>query len=89
MVKTKASEALRLMVDPPRVSQVEIAEACNVSQQAVSAWAQGRMKPTPDRMRLLQDRFGIPMQDWTDSANGGRRKQAPSKKVRVKRAANG
>lgn len=80
-VKTKGSEALRLMVAPPRVSQFEIAQACDVSQQAVSAWARGHMQPTPERMRVLQDRFGIPMESWTDDAP----KERPARRRSVNR----
>lgn len=66
MKDTKGSQALRKLVTPPRVNQQTVAERCKVSQQAVSGWMQGRAKPTPDRMRVLQDEFGIPMEAWTE-----------------------
>jgi transcriptional regulator with XRE-family HTH domain len=65
---TKGAVALREIVAPPRINQTEIAEACEVTQQAVSGWLSGRSKPTADRMRVLQDRYGIPMEAWTESA---------------------
>ena len=63
---TKGAVALREMVAPPRINQAEIAEACSVTQQAVSGWLSGRAKPTADRMRILQDKYGIPMESWTE-----------------------
>lgn len=65
---TKGAIALRGLVAPPRVNQAEVAEACAVTQQAVSGWLSGRAKPTVDRMRILQDRYGIPMEAWTEQA---------------------
>lgn len=65
---TKGAVVLRGIVAPPRVNQAEVAEACAVTQQAVSGWISGRAKPTADRMRVLQDLYGIPMESWTEPA---------------------
>ena len=62
---SKASEALKSLVTPARVRLEEIASRCNVSRQAVSSWLRGDMQPSPERMRILEDEFGIPMRDWT------------------------
>ncbi|MBA3964158.1 MAG: helix-turn-helix transcriptional regulator [Chthoniobacterales bacterium] len=64
--KTKGAQALQRIVAPPRVDQEEVANNCEVTQQAVSGWVKGRAKPTPDRMRILQDKYGIPMESWTE-----------------------
>jgi transcriptional regulator with XRE-family HTH domain len=71
MTVTKAARQLEGLVFPkPETTQAEIARLCNVSPQAVSGWINGRSKPTPDRMRLLKDRFGIPMEAWTEVEGG-------------------
>jgi transcriptional regulator with XRE-family HTH domain len=67
MKVTKGARALEKLVSP-EVSQQEVAELCNVTQQAVSGWLKARSKPTPDRMKLLKDRYGIPMEAWTEDA---------------------
>lgn len=65
---TRGAEALKSLVTPPRVNAAEIAARCEVSTQAVSSWMQGRMLPSPARMRILQDEYGIPMEAWTEDS---------------------
>lgn len=65
---SRGAEALKTLVTPPRVNAAEIAAKCEVSTQAVSSWMQGRMLPSPARMRVLQDQYGIPMEAWTEEA---------------------
>jgi transcriptional regulator with XRE-family HTH domain len=66
MKDTKGAQSLRNLVTPKRIAQQEVADKCGVSQQAVSSWMQSRAKPTPDRMRVLQEVFDISMESWTD-----------------------
>lgn len=51
----------------PRLTQADLAEKLGVSQQTVSAWVKGVANPTADRMRRLEDEFGIPMRAWTEA----------------------
>ena len=43
-------------------SQKEMADKYNVSQQAWSKWENGGNTPTPDKMKLLEDDIGVPME---------------------------
>jgi transcriptional regulator with XRE-family HTH domain len=64
--KTAAQQKLRDLVSPKH-TQAELAEKLGVSQQTVSAWVNGVANPTADRMRRLEDEFGIPMRAWTEA----------------------
>lgn len=64
--KTRGQKQLRDLVSP-RLTQAELAEKLGVSQQAISAWVNGVANPTADRMRQLEDEFGIPMRAWTEA----------------------
>ena len=67
---SSAAKALRALVtpSPTRFTQSQVADSCGVSQQAVSNWLAGAALPAPHHMRILEDRFGIPMRDWTEAA---------------------
>lgn len=64
--KTQGQKELRRLV-LPRLTQAELAEKMGVSQQTVSAWVNGIANPTADRMRRLEDEFGISMRSWTEA----------------------
>lgn len=64
--RTKGQQQLKELVSP-KLTQAELAEKLGVSQQAISAWVNGVANPTADRMRQLEDEFGIPMRSWTEA----------------------
>jgi transcriptional regulator with XRE-family HTH domain len=68
--KTKGQQELRQLV-LPKLTQAELAEKLGVSQQTVSAWVNGVANPTTDRMRRLEDEFGIPMRSWAEMPGDG------------------
>jgi transcriptional regulator with XRE-family HTH domain len=63
---TKGAQLLRDKVAPRRITQEQLAEQLNVSQQAVSSWVHGVAKPTPERMAQIEDLLGIPMRAWAE-----------------------
>lgn len=54
-----------------RMTQVQLAEHLDVSQQAVSAWIRGTSRPDFRRQILLQDLFGIHAADWEIETTDG------------------
>lgn len=50
------------------ISQTALADWLGVSQQAVWAWLNGVALPSPDYMAMIEQRFGIPMRQWTEDA---------------------
>lgn len=60
---TKASQALRAALTP-KMTQEQLAAQLDVTQQAISSWANGRTSPSPEVMAKLEDILQIPMRDW-------------------------
>ena len=67
-VKTvKLNERLISLRKDKRMSQQDLAEALNVSRQAVSRWEVGIAIPSMDNLLALSKLFGVP----TDELMGG------------------
>jgi transcriptional regulator with XRE-family HTH domain len=82
MAESKASKQLRELLSP-KLTQVELAERLQVTQQAVSSWVSGRTAPKRKYMAALEDLAGIPMRAWTEppaeqQSKGRTRKARPS-----------
>lgn len=67
MATSKAAAALKKAVSP-QTTQEQVAEACGVTQQAVSNWVNGVARPKPENMATIEQLLGIPMRDWTEPA---------------------
>jgi transcriptional regulator with XRE-family HTH domain len=65
------SRAVRLLEKKlhPELTQTELARQLGVKKQNVSQWMSGWARPTPERMKALQDLLGIPMEAWTQPAD--------------------
>lgn len=57
------SERLAELRKKKGLSQMELAEALNVSRQSVSLWENGSTTPTVDRLQLLAEFYGITMDE--------------------------
>lgn len=55
----KLSERLVELRKKKGLSQMELAEALNVSRQSVSLWENGSTTPTVDRLQFLAEFYGI------------------------------
>lgn len=45
------------------ISQFEVAEALNVSRQAISRWETGRAKPSTEKLIALSRLYGVPLDE--------------------------
>lgn len=62
---------LRSCLEPPpkkALTQAQIAEACDVTPQAVSQWVQGKVRPKSQVRKMLSALLGIPEEDWLTAA---------------------
>ena len=50
----------------PRITQAQLAEKLEVTQQAVSAWLHGRSRPDLAKMLKIEALLGIPIASWAD-----------------------
>lgn len=57
------SERLAELRKKKDLSQMELAEALNVSRQSVSLWESGSTTPMVDRLQLLAEFYGITMDE--------------------------
>jgi transcriptional regulator with XRE-family HTH domain len=65
---TKASCALKAVVKPERVmTQKQLSEALDCTQQAVSAWLNGVSQPDTERRQKIEAMFQIPVSDWAEA----------------------
>lgn len=55
----KLSERLLQLRGEKEVSQIELAEALNVSRQAVSRWETGQSTPSTEKLQFLAAYYGI------------------------------
>lgn len=62
--RSRAAVELKRQLSPPVMNQAQLADRLGVSQQAVSAWLNGRAMPEPERMAAIEELLGIPMRDW-------------------------
>lgn len=60
-IKQAFADNLRQLMDERDKTPSDIADACGVSQQAVSDWVNGRKYPRMDKVQLLLDYFEVPM----------------------------
>jgi len=59
--------AMRLRAELfPRITQAQLAEKLDVSQQAVSAWLHGRARPDLSKMIQIERLLGIPVATWIE-----------------------
>jgi transcriptional regulator with XRE-family HTH domain len=67
IVRRRTVGAVRLRNELfPRISQAQLAEKLNVTQQAVSAWLHGRARPDLAKMLKIEALLGIPIASWAD-----------------------
>lgn len=66
-----AAVALRDLVAPTKKSRTQagLADELGVTASAVSAWVHGIARPDPEKMAKLEELLGIPMRDWTTTAD--------------------
>lgn len=63
---SRGATRLREALAPPpeRMTQVRLAELCEVTPQAVWNWVNGHGRPGAESMALIEKHLGIPMRDW-------------------------
>ncbi|MGN0788930.1 MAG: helix-turn-helix domain-containing protein [Christensenellales bacterium] len=55
----KFPETLKLYRKAEKISQVKLAEICNVSQGTIAKWENGYQEPDIDTLILLSNIFGV------------------------------
>lgn len=63
-----ANEKLLSLRKEKGLSQLELAEALNVSRQAVSRWEVGASVPSMDNLAALSRLYGVPLEDLLDDS---------------------
>ena len=63
----KASIRLSEMMTP-ETTAAGVAEVLGVTRQTVWLWRNARGRPSYQQMLRLRDEFGIPVEDWEDTA---------------------
>lgn len=59
----KLSERLLQLRREREVSQIELAEALNVSRQAVSRWETGQSTPSAEKLQFLAEFYGVTLDE--------------------------
>lgn len=58
----RVSKRIRLQRKTKGLSQKDLAEACHVTQQAISEWEKGEIYPQMDRLNEIADALEIPIE---------------------------
>lgn len=66
----KLSERLLQLRTERDVSQIELAEALNVSRQAVSRWETGQSTPSAEKLQFLAEFYGVTLDELFYSVEG-------------------
>ncbi len=56
-------EKLARLREQNNMSQFEVAEALDVSRQAISRWETGRAKPSTEKLIALSRLYGVPLDE--------------------------
>lgn len=50
------------------LSRKALSAKLDVTRQAISLWLAGDALPSPERMKEIEDIYGIPMREWMEAA---------------------
>ena len=75
------SEKLTTLRKSKGLSQLELAEAINVSRQAISRWEVGTATPSAENLKCLSEYYEISIDELLDIAVDGRKEKKEEKPV--------